>query len=92
MSTTFHLQTHDLSEVTNMILGVYLRYLAGDQPCSWLRWFSWAEYCCNTSFQTALQVTPFQVVYDCDPPTLLSYEAGQPKVVVVDQQHLDRES
>ena len=45
MSTAFHPQTDGQSEVTNRILGVYLRCLAGDQPWSWLRWLPWAEYC-----------------------------------------------
>jgi hypothetical protein len=58
MSTAFHPQTDDQSELTNKILGVYLRCLIGDQPHSWLRWLPWAEYCYNTSFQMALQATP----------------------------------
>jgi hypothetical protein len=88
MSTTFHPQIDDQSEVTNRILGVYLRCLARDQPRSWL---PWAEYNYNTSFQIALQASPFQVVYGRDPPALLSYEVGQSKVPAVDQQLLDRD-
>jgi hypothetical protein len=34
MSTTFYPQTDGQSKVTNRILRVYLRCLAGDQPCS----------------------------------------------------------
>jgi hypothetical protein len=37
-STAFHPQTDGQSEVTNGIIGVYLRCLAGDCPKSWLRW------------------------------------------------------
>jgi hypothetical protein len=74
MSTVFHPQTDGQFEVTNRILGVYLRCLAGDQPRSWLRWLPWAEFCYNTSLQTALHATPFKVVYGRDPPALLSYE------------------
>jgi hypothetical protein len=76
MSTAFHPQTDGQSEVTNRILGVYLRYLAWDEPRSWLRWLPWVEYCYNTSFQTALCTTPFEVVYGREPPALLSHEKG----------------
>jgi hypothetical protein len=34
MSTAFHPQTDGQLEVTNMILGVHLRYLAGEEPQS----------------------------------------------------------
>jgi hypothetical protein len=88
MSMTFHPQTDGQSEVTNRIVGVYLRCLVGVQPPSWL---PWAEYCYNTSFQTTLRVTPFQVVYGRDPPSLLSYEGGQSKVPTVDQQLVERD-
>jgi hypothetical protein len=91
MSTAFHPQTDGQSEVTNRILGVYLRCLAGDQPRSWLRWLPWAEYCYNTSLQTALHATPFKVVYGRDPPALLSYEQGQSRVPAVDKQLVARD-
>lgn len=38
MSSAFQPQTDGQSEVTNRVLGVYLRCLAGDHPHSWLRW------------------------------------------------------
>jgi hypothetical protein len=64
LSSAFRPQTDGQSEVTNRILGVYLRCLAGDRPCNWLRWLPWTEYCYNTSYQTSLQTSPFHVVYD----------------------------
>jgi hypothetical protein len=48
----------------NRIIAVYLRRLTGDWPKSWLRWLPWAEFCYNTSYQTVLKATPFQVVYE----------------------------
>jgi hypothetical protein len=73
MSTAFHPQTDGQSEVTNRVLVVYLRCLAKDRPKSWLRWLPWAEFCYNTSFQTALKTTPLRVVYGRNPLTLASY-------------------
>jgi hypothetical protein len=91
MSTAFHPQTDDQSEVTNRILGVYLRCLAGDQPRSWLHWLPWAKFCYNMSLQTTLHATPFKVVYGRDPPALLSYEQGQSRVPAVDKQLVARD-
>jgi len=91
LSTAFHPQTDGQSEVTNRIIGVYLHCLACDKPKSWLRWLPWAEYCYNTSFQTALKTTPFQVVYGRLPPSLLSNEPGLAKLPAVDRQLMDRD-
>jgi hypothetical protein len=91
MSTTFHPQTDSQSKVTNCILCVYLRCLAGDRHKSWLRWLPWAEYCYNTSYQSALKTTPFQVVYGRPPPPIISYTAGRAKVQALDRQLVDRD-
>lgn len=45
MSTAFHPQTDGQSEAVNKTIGMYLRCMAGDRPCSWLEWLPWAEYC-----------------------------------------------
>jgi len=92
LSTAFHPQTDGQSEVTNRILGVYLCCLAGDRPKSWIRWLPWAEYCYNTSFQTALRATPFEVVYGRAPPPIVPYEQGQSRVPAVDRQLKDRDT
>jgi hypothetical protein len=70
LSFAFRPQTDGQFEVSNRIIAVYLRCLAGDQPRSWLRWLPWVEYCFNTSYQTALKMTPFKVVYG-RPPLLM---------------------
>ena len=54
-SSAFHPQTDGQSEVTNRIIVMYLRCLVGDWPRSWLQWLPWAEFCYNTSYQSALR-------------------------------------
>jgi hypothetical protein len=76
MSTAFHPQTVGQSEVVNKIIAMYLRCVTCDRSRAWVDWLSWAEYCYNTSFHTALRATPFEVVYGRSPPSLLPYQPG----------------
>ncbi|WVZ92138.1 hypothetical protein U9M48_038225 [Paspalum notatum var. saurae] len=91
LSSAFHPQTDGQSEVTNHIIVMYLRCLAGDRPRSWLQWLPWAEYCYNTSFQSTLRTTPFHVVYGRVPPTLLQYQPSLARAVAVDAQLRNRD-
>ena len=86
MSSAFHPQSDGQSEVVNRIITMYLRCLAGDRPREWLKWLPWAEFCYNTSFQTALRCSPFKVVYGREPPALLPYHPGTSQVAAVDKQ------
>jgi hypothetical protein len=63
LSTTFHPQTDDQSEVVNKVISMYLRCVTGDRPRAWVDWLSWVEYCYNTSYHSALHNTLFEVVY-----------------------------
>jgi hypothetical protein len=91
LSSAFHPQTDGQSEVANRTIAMYLRCLATDRPRSWLQWLPWAEFCYNSSFQSALRTTPFQVVYGRPPPSLMKYEAGSSRVAAVDVQLRDRD-
>lgn len=89
MGSAFHPQSDGQSEVTNRIIVMYLRCLAGDRPRTWLQWLPWVGYCYNTSFQTALQCSPFRVVFGREPPTIISYQLGLSQVAAIDQQLQD---
>jgi transposase InsO family protein len=84
MSTAFHPQTDGQSEVVNKIIAMYLRCVTGDRPRAWVDWLSWAEYCYNTSYHTALHATPFEVVYGRPPPPMLAYTPGTARIEATD--------
>lgn len=86
LSSAFHPQSDGQTEVVNRVIAMYLRCLSGDRPKHWVQWLPWAEFCYNSSYQTALKCTPFRVVYGRDPPTLLTYEPGVARVAAVDSQ------
>jgi hypothetical protein len=88
-SSAFHPQPNGQSEITNKIVTSYLRCLAGDRPRSWLHWLPWVEFCFNSSYQTALKATLFEVLYGHAPPPLFPYQVGLSRVVVVDRQLRD---
>ena len=92
LSTAFHPQTDGQSEVVNRIIVMYLRCVTGDRPRSWVDWLSWAEYCYNTSFQTALRATPFEVVYGRPPPPLLPLQHGAAQTQAADTMLRDRDA
>jgi hypothetical protein len=79
LSTTFHPQTDGQSEVVNKVIAMYLCCATGDRPRSWVDWLSWAEYCYNTSYHTALRASPFEVVYGRPPHPSCHTTPGRPK-------------
>ncbi|XP_068644805.1 uncharacterized protein [Aristolochia californica] len=85
-------ETDGQTEVVNHTIEMYLHYIVGDSPKRWVKWLSWAEFCYNTSYHSALGTTPFRVVYGRDPPRLLSYEPVASKVVTLDQALAEREA
>jgi hypothetical protein len=87
--SAFHPQTDGQSEISNKIITVYLRCLAGDRTQSWLHWLPWTEFYFNSSYQTTLRVTSFEVVYGRTPTPLFPYQTGATWVVAVERQLCD---
>lgn len=92
LSTAFHPQTDGQLEAVNKTIAMYLRYLTGDRPRSWLEWLPWAEYCYNTAYHSALKTTPFQVVYGHPPPALVPYQPASARTATVDEMLQDRDA
>ncbi|XP_026378674.1 uncharacterized protein LOC113273121 [Papaver somniferum] len=54
------------------------------KPKDWFKWLSWAKWWYNTSFHTAIQMTPCEALYSRPPPIILSYLPGSTPVHDVD--------
>ncbi|CAL0310857.1 unnamed protein product [Lupinus luteus] len=91
LSTSYHPQTDGQSEVVNRCLETYLRCMCTDSPQQWASWLPLAEWWYNTTFHTAIQATPYEIVYGQPPPAYLPYLLGESKVQLVDRSLAKRE-
>ena len=92
LSYAYHPQTDGQTEVVNRGLETYLRCSAGDQPKTWFRWLSLAEWWYNSNHHSAIQLTPFEALYGYPPPIHLPYLPESSNVQQVEVQLQDRES
>ncbi|KAL4304501.1 hypothetical protein GQ457_10G006680 [Hibiscus cannabinus] len=92
--TTF--RTHEghseLHLRVNQCLETYLRCMIGDRPKQWTEWLHLPEWWFNTTFHSAIQVTPYQALYGQPPPIHFLYVAGASMVVTVDRSLQAREA
>lgn len=65
--------------------------MTGDRPKDWLDWLPWVKYCYNSSYHTALHVTPFMVVYGREPPSLVPLSAGRVRVAAAEDTFCGRD-
>jgi hypothetical protein len=70
---------------------MYLRCLTGNRPRQWLQWLSWVEYCYNTSFQSSIRTSPFQVVYGRAVPSFHTFTPGEVRTPAVQAQLQERD-
>lgn len=92
LSTSYHPQTDGQTEVVNRCLQTYLRCMTSERPRDWVNWLPLAEWWYNTSYHTAIQTTPYAVVYGQAPPTHLPYLPGASQVEAVDRSLRTREA
>lgn len=91
MSTAYHPQTDEQIEVVNRCLGCYLRCMCGEKPKEWVKWLPLAEFWYNTNFHSAIQTTPYEVVYFQTPPIHIPYVPGESRVESMDRTLQSRE-
>ncbi|XP_026445458.1 uncharacterized protein LOC113346084 [Papaver somniferum] len=79
-SSAYHPQSDGQTEVTNRTLECYLRCFAGMKPTDWSKWLPWAEWWYNTSFHSAIRMSPYQALYSRPPPAVTAYLPGSTSV------------
>ena len=67
MSSSYHPQTDGQTEHLNQCLEAFLRCIVHSCPKQWSKWLPLSEFWYNTSYHTALQLTPFEVLYGHPP-------------------------
>ncbi|KAL4010950.1 hypothetical protein IC575_027992 [Cucumis melo] len=90
-STAYHPQSDGQTEVVNKGVETYLRCFCNEKPKEWTKWLPWTEYWYNTTFQRSIGMTPFQVVYGRQPPTILSYGSSPSKNSTVEEMLQERD-
>lgn len=70
MSTSYHSQTDGQmarQRGVNQCLETFLRCFVSSQPSQWSKWLPLAEYWYNSSFNSSLGKSPFEVLYGYHP-------------------------
>nr|KYP72099.1 Retrotransposable element Tf2 [Cajanus cajan] len=92
LSSAYHPQTDGQSEVVNRCLETYLRWcMCSENPQQWVKWIPLAEWWYNTTYHTAINATPYEIVYGQPPPASLPYLPGESTVELLDRSLTKRE-
>nr|GEW51010.1 reverse transcriptase [Tanacetum cinerariifolium] len=90
-SSAYHPQTDGQTEVVNRCLESCLRCFVCDEPHNWNKYIYLAEFWYNTSYHSAIEMTPFQALYGRPPPSLPHYTLGSSHVASIDATLMEHE-
>lgn len=84
LSTAYHPRTDGQTERVNQCIDMYLRCISGHKPKQWAKWLSMAEWWYNTTFHSALGMSPYKAMYNQNPPSI-NFQCPATKVPTVDE-------
>jgi hypothetical protein len=84
LNTTYHSQTDGETKFVNKCLETYLRYFSFKRKNWWAQGLPLYEWWHNTSYHTTNRMTPFEVVYGQNHPSIISYFPWVSKVQEVE--------
>lgn len=102
MSSSYHPQSDGQTERVNQCLEIFLRCFVHSTPSKWAAWLHLAEFWYNSSYHSAVQRTPFEIIYgfppnhfgisseDCINPDLDEWLADRKLMHQLIQQHVHR--
>jgi hypothetical protein len=67
MSSAYHPQSDGQTERVNQCIEAYLRCFIHSTPAKWSQWLHLAEFWYNTCYHSALNHTPFEILYGHPP-------------------------
>lgn len=85
LTTAYHPQSDGQSERLNQSIEMYLRCLSNQRPHQWSRWLPMAEWWYNTSHHSAINMSPYQALYEKLPLSLNYHQVGRSTNVCVDE-------
>lgn len=85
LSTSYHPQTDGQSERLNQCIEMFLRCFAHQKPTQWTKWLSLAEWWYNTTYHSAIKMTPYQALYGKTPPSIHYQQAEKTGNATVDE-------
>ena len=85
-SSNHHPQMDGQSKVVNKTLKMYIRCFTSSQPKEWFKCLYWVEYCYNTSWQSTVWKTPFEVVYRKNLSQLIDYIPRTAKLEAIEHE------
>ncbi|KAL8131129.1 hypothetical protein AgCh_007165 [Apium graveolens] len=80
LSTSYHPQTNGRTNRLNRSLEQYVRAMTSSRPKNWTKWLSLAEWWYNSTHNSAIKMSPFEVVYGT-PPRQLCFPIAQRSTV-----------